>query len=318
MSRVGKNPSKNNKKILSREYSKYCAVIVTYCPKKSGYWRQYQEIFSLSLYSMLRNTSIDLDVLVIDNGSCIEFKDFLYGLHKENVINFFYSIDDNLGKVGALNLVMPSINSDFIIFSDGDIFFYEKWLEAHIHIYNVFSALCDVGMVTGAPFPVPDAEKVIKYNSDCIADAKIVGCDMDDAIILQHLRDIGRKNKKYYEKYKKYKSFKILYNGCEAFIGARHLQFFMPCYIAREVFPVLKSGLAMNSMDVRNIDDAVCKLPALKLSSSRVYMRHIGNNLDPEWIGRYSSIQEGIIFGQNLNHADDFFGSIYKWIRRYL
>ena len=290
--RIGKKPKKN-KRIMAREFRRYGAVVVTYCPQMSGYWMDYEKVFILSIYSMINNTSKKIDLYVIDNGSCSKFRDLLYNMHRERVINFLYMSDKNLGKVGALNLIIPSIKNDYIIFSDGDIYFKENWLEKHITVYNAFSKICSVGMVTGSPFPTFDIKSIIDLNKYCLSNRGVEiitkeGFPKD--LLYKHLHDIGRMKRKFIERYSKVRGYIVRYKGIEAYVGARHLEFLMPKDVARTVFPVEISDYVMNSNDVRRLDEKVMNIPSLKLSTVDMNIRHIGNFINEEWLNEYAKI----------------------------
>jgi GT2 family glycosyltransferase len=139
--------------------------MVTFVPFLSGYFEQSLDVLKVSLESLWQNTRLPYDLMIFDNGSCPEVRDYLLELHRKNKIQFLYLSDKNVGLPGGWNALFASAPGKIIAYSDSDVYFYPGWLEACLNLLDTYP---NVGMVTGIPLRNPK-----QYNSRTIQWARV-------------------------------------------------------------------------------------------------------------------------------------------------
>ena len=73
--RVGQNPAKSIEQVAQPK--NITVATATYIPHLKGYYAENLEVLKACLNSLWRNTKVPYDLLVFDNDSCIEVKEFL-------------------------------------------------------------------------------------------------------------------------------------------------------------------------------------------------------------------------------------------------
>jgi hypothetical protein len=79
--------------------------MLVYLPHLSGYFQHRFEVLKLSIGRLLANTNHPYDFLVFDNDCCEEVKVYLRGLVEEGRIRYLLTSSENIGKLGALQLI---------------------------------------------------------------------------------------------------------------------------------------------------------------------------------------------------------------------
>jgi glycosyltransferase involved in cell wall biosynthesis len=141
--RVGRNSDKYH---LPTKWERVTAAIVTYIPNKEGYFQDKLEIFKFSLESLVKNSKIPLNILVIDNNSCIEVVDELTRMNKNGKIDLLVLSNKNIGLNGAYKIIADIAPGEIIAYANDDIFYYEDWLLPQINLLEIFPS---VGLVSG-------------------------------------------------------------------------------------------------------------------------------------------------------------------------
>lgn len=78
------------------------------------------------LYESIKKNKIDaleLEWLIMDDGSIDETKDVVEGFKKENIINISYFYQENKGKMSAINELVKKATGDLIVECDSDDYF---------------------------------------------------------------------------------------------------------------------------------------------------------------------------------------------------
>ena len=123
-----------------------------------GYHARRFEVVRTALQSMRRGNE-NLSVMVWDNGSCQEFRDWLTNEYGPDHL----MLSSNIGKNAARTAMARMLPPDRIMaYSDDDIYFYPGWLEASLDVLNSFPK---VSLVTAYPLRVMfrwGSEKTIK------------------------------------------------------------------------------------------------------------------------------------------------------------
>lgn len=156
--RIGQNPAKLMNKVAKPE--RITVAVLNYIPFLSGFYADMLDVLKLCLGSIWENTDLPYDLLVFDNASCVEVRQYLVQMHAEGKIQYLILSDTNLGKGGAWNIILAGSPGEIIAYTDNDCHFLPGWLSASIKILEGFPR---VGMVTSRPVALDH-----KYNTSTI------------------------------------------------------------------------------------------------------------------------------------------------------
>jgi hypothetical protein len=279
MSRIGVNPSR----FKASDYSpaRVTVCVLTYVPHTAGYFRQRLEILRLCLSSLLASTDSAYDLLVFDNGSSQEAVDYLDGLQEGGQIQFLIRSGQNIGKIGAWQLMFHLAPGEVIAYSDDDIFYSPGWLEAGLEILGAFPR---AGMVSGVPVRNA-ATYAVQAVDACLADtASGVTARRERRIPDEWEADwaasTGRDPAEHLKAFQDRQDLVLESQGVEAIAGANHFQFIAPKDLLLRCLPEGWPGRLMGHMV--ELDEAVDRTGSLRLSTTGRYTRHIGNQVSPD------------------------------------
>jgi glycosyltransferase involved in cell wall biosynthesis len=257
------------------------------------------------------------DLLVFDNASCEQVRDFLLAEHAAGRIQYLTLSNENAGKAAAWNFAFAAAPGEIIAYADADIRFEPGWLE---NLVAVLDAYPEAGMVTGIPMWSP-AE---------FSTATIEWAERTEGVTLQrgkllpwedyrtHARSLGQSEEEARANYDNQTDLMIedgrqfpvvsdqlsvnsgqsaatgesLGNDRELqlepgtrnlerfFVGAGHFQFVTRKKILLEVLPI-PADRPMGQ--VRRLDAAINAAGYLRLSTPDWWVRHLGNA--PENLG---------------------------------
>jgi cellulose synthase/poly-beta-1,6-N-acetylglucosamine synthase-like glycosyltransferase len=145
--RVGQNPARFVEKV--EQPANITLAVVNCIPFVSGYYEQSLNVLKACLTSIHENTPEAHDLMVFDNHSCKEVRQYLQQAYEQGVIQFLILSDKNIGKIGAWNTMFGAAQGEYVVFSDGDILFHPGWLPASMELFKTFP---NTGMVTARPF----------------------------------------------------------------------------------------------------------------------------------------------------------------------
>jgi len=148
--RKGQNPAKSAKTVAKPE--RITAALLNYIPFLSGFYAETLDVLKVSLESMRKDAGLPFDLMVFDNGSCAEVRDFLIQEKEEGRIQYLILSEKNMGKGGAWNMMLAGAPGEIIAYTDADVLFSPKWLSRSVEILETFP---NVGMVTARPFRTP-------------------------------------------------------------------------------------------------------------------------------------------------------------------
>lgn len=286
--RIGANPVKNKQPALSPP-KPVTVVIICYIPYLSGYFQHSLDVLKLSLNSIWENTEdTEYDLLVFDNGSCDQVREYLITLRNENMIQYLILSSTNVGIPGAWNISFKAAPGKYVAFSDYDIYFYPGWLKEHLKILNNFP---NVGMVTGTPIrpPLEFSTTTLEW-ADGQKDVEI------ERGILQswedywtHTKSLGMSEEDSQESYNKGEDILIKFGENEVFIGAGHFQFVAYKEVLEKVTP-FPNMIAMGNE--RLLDKRINELGLLRLTLTRKFVQHLGNVPPRELIAQNIGIKK--------------------------
>ncbi len=148
--RKGQNPAKFVKDVARPE--RITVALLNYIPFLSGFYAETLDVLKVSLESMRKDAGLPFDLMVFDNGSCAEVRDFLVKEKEEGRIQYLILSEKNMGKGGAWNVMLAGAPGEIIAYTDADVLFSPNWLSRSVEILETFP---NVGMVTARPFRTP-------------------------------------------------------------------------------------------------------------------------------------------------------------------
>ncbi|NQS91175.1 MAG: glycosyltransferase family 2 protein [Chloroflexi bacterium] len=325
MTRFGMNPARN--KSISYTPSKVTAAMMTYIPNLEGYFSHRLDVLKLSMESLIHSLGGKNDILVLNNGSCKEVRDYLDLLLENGSINYLIHSRRNLGVIGGFKILFNAAPGEFVAYSDDDVFYYPDWLEAHLTILDTYPK---TGMVSGAPVgyssehAVTAVDAFIKQSAGSVKireQARVESWEESWAVstgrpVSDHLSAIQETPHKL-----------LVYRGVEAVQSAKHFQFITPKKVICKAFSPEWSGSLMD--DLVSLDESVDQLGYLRLSTPNRYARHIGNTLsedillEAEKLGinvnaEVSDVQEHEHWLLRIPGSGRILWPIYRWLFKVL
>jgi glycosyltransferase involved in cell wall biosynthesis len=218
--RKGQNPAKFVKDVARPQ--RITAALLNYIPFLSGFYAETLDVLKVSLESMRRDAGLPFDLLVFDNGSCPEVRDFLVREKEEGRIQYLILSEKNMGKGGAWNVMLAGAPGEIIAYSDSDVLFSPNWLKRSVEILETFP---NVGMVTARPFRTPpefiaSTIQWARENADC-EEGQFIPWET----FLEFNLSLGQTEEENKKVYAETRDWRIQYKGVTALAGASHWQF---------------------------------------------------------------------------------------------
>jgi hypothetical protein len=255
---------------------------VVYIPELAGYWEHSLSTLKLCLASLVNNSGPAFDLMVFDNGSCAEVRDYLLGLHKAGAIQYLFLSAENIGKAAALNMMFGAASGEIVGYTDSDVLFYPGWLEKSLEVFKVFGR---VGMVCGRSWRPLNADDATMMEANADVARAMPGVEIERGALIPepyieaHARSIDGLAPTVEST--GFPDMRLSRDGVSVFGLGSHFQYVTTKEVIRAVgpIPVAHSGL---SNDERAWDERVRDLGYLRLALSEPYVQHLGNTLEGE------------------------------------
>ena len=220
--RKGQNPAKFVKDVAHPE--RITVALLNYIPFLSGFYAETLGVLKVSLESMRKDAGLPFDLMVFDNGSCPEVRDFLVKEKEEGRIQYLILSEKNMGKGGAWNVMLAGAPGEIIAYTDADVLFSPNWLSRSVEILETFP---NVGMVTARPFRTPPEfyESTLKWAKDAERATLDEGQFIPWETFLEFNLSLGQTEEENKKVYAETKDWRIEYKGVTALAGASHWQF---------------------------------------------------------------------------------------------
>ena len=277
MPRIGMNPARNQ--LSGYKPARITLAMLTHVPNLGGYFEHRFDVLQLSLESLILNTPQPNDLMVFDNASCPEVVDYLRQLRDQGHIQFLILSSENIGKIGALQILFRSAPGEIVAYTDDDIFFLPGWLDEHMKIMEAFP---QVGMATGfyirshMSYGIQSTLKFARQDGVAIKTGSLIPKEMED----HYVENMGRTWESYTEEIQGCEDMLLTYHGVEALVSAGHHQFVAPRQVILDVLPKQWGGQLMGRM--LELDNAVDQLGYLRLSTRPFVTRLLGNMISAE------------------------------------
>ncbi len=250
--RQGQNPAKGMTSVPKPK--KVTVAILNYIPFQSGFYANMLEVLKSCLGSIWANTDMDYDLLVFDNGSCVEVKDYLVEMQTQGRIQYLFLSDKNIGKGGAWNIILAGAPGEIIAYADNDVYFYPGWLTRSVEVLVTYP---NVGMVTARPFRTREAlySNTIKWANTHPGVKMQEGQLIPWETFLEFNLSLGVNENEIRNVYESTRDTRLEYKGVIAQVGASHWQFttrketlsrFLPFQMDRPMGQVLQLDELVN------------------------------------------------------------------------
>jgi len=273
--RKGQNPAKFVKDVAHPE--RITAALLNYIPFLSGFYAETLDVLKVSLESMRKDAGLPFDLMVFDNGSCPEVREFLVKEKEEGRIQYLILSEKNMGKGGAWNIMLAGAPGEIIAYSDSDVLFSPNWLARSVEILETFP---NVGMVTSRPFRTPPEfiESTLKWareNATC-EEGQFIPWET----FLEFNLSLGQTEEENKKVYAETRDWRIGYQGVTAMAGASHWQFTAYKSTLQQFLPfdMDKPMGQVRQLDKRMNDSGLLRLMvsdplAMNLSNTLGYLR---------------------------------------------
>ena len=270
--RAGQNPVKIIKPEIFPPQD-VTVVVVSFIPYLTGYFEYALDLLRITLNSISLNTDQGYDLLVFDNASCPQARSYLLEQVDLKNIQYLMLADKNVGIPGAWNAAFRAAPGKYVAYADSDVYFHPGWLSAHMEVFETYP---NVGMVTGIPLrsPVKFSTATLDWaeNNPDVTINKGVLQDWD--ILWTHAKSLGKTEKEAKKIYQEGEDIQISYRGVDTYLGAGHFQFVALREILNTILP-LPIEIAMGNE--RHLDTKINELGLLRLSLTKKYIQHMGN-----------------------------------------
>ncbi len=220
--RKGQNPAKFVKDVAKPE--RITVALLNYIPFLSGFYAETLDVLKVCMDSMRKDAGLPFDLMVFDNGSCAEARDFLIQEKEEGRIQYLILSEKNMGKGGAWNVMLAGAPGEIIAYTDSDVLFSPKWLSRSVEILESFP---NVGMVTARPFRTPPEfyETTLKWARNAERAKLEEGQFIPWETFLEFNLSLGQTEEENKKVYAETRDWRLVYKGVTAMAGASHWQF---------------------------------------------------------------------------------------------
>lgn len=270
--RQGQNPAKRMASVPKPK--KVTVAILNYIPFQSGFYANMLDVLKSCLGSIWANTDMEYDLLVFDNGSCAEVKDYLVEMQSQGKIQYLILSDKNIGKGGAWNIILSGAPGEIIAYSDNDCYFYSGWLSNSLKVLETYP---NVGMVTSRPIAQKEefATKTIEWAQKTPGVNFERGRFLDWETFRSFTMSLGHEEDETRELYKTHEDLRVTYHGLAAHIGAIHYQFLTYKTVIKEFLPF---DMDRPMGQVRQLDIRMNEAGYLRLMTAESYMQNMSND----------------------------------------
>ena len=271
--RIGQNPAKYVKDVAKP--ARITVAVLNYIPFLSGFYADSLEVLNVCLNSIRESADLPFDLLVFDNGSCEEARQYLLDEHTAGRIQYLILSEKNLGKGGAWNVILGGAPGEIIAYTDSDAYFYKGWLSRSLQLLETFP---NVGMVTARPYRTKEEfyTGTVAWGEQAPGAVVEHGCFIPWEVFLEFDLSLGQSEEEIRRHYDTTEDVRLTYQGVTAIAGASHWQFMAYKSVLQQFLPF--------SMDrpmgqVRQLDQRMNEAGLLRLMVSDPLAMNMSNTL---------------------------------------
>ena len=273
--RIGQNPAKYVKEVAKP--ARVTVAVLNYIPFLSGFYAQMLDVLKACLNSLYASSDPDhpFDLLVFDNASCEEVRQYLLDEHQAGRIQYLILSEKNLGKGGAWNMILSGAPGEIIAYTDNDALFSPGWLGRSLQILESFPR---VGMVTARPFRTrPEAiTSTLDWASQTSGAVLEQGQFIPWQTFLEFDLSLGQEEAEIRQRYEGGSDYRLTYHGVTALAGASHWQFMAYKQVLAEFLP-FQMDRPMGQ--VKQLDDRMNAAGYLRLMPTEPLVMNMSNTL---------------------------------------
>lgn len=270
--RKGQNPAKFAKTVAKPE--RITVAVLNYIPFLSGFYAEGLDVLKVSLESMRRDPGLPFDLMVFDNGSCPEVRDWLIGEKEAGRIQYLLLSEKNLGKGGAWNIILAGAPGEIIAYSDSDILYYPGWLARSVELLETFP---NVGMVTARPFRTnPNyhtATRAWAQENATLEEGQFIPWET----FWEFNRSLGQDEAENRKIYAETRDWMMRYENKRAYAGASHWQFVAYKSVLAQFLPF---DMDKPMGQVKQLDQRMNAAGYLRLMVSDPLVMNLSNTTD--------------------------------------
>jgi glycosyltransferase involved in cell wall biosynthesis len=280
MARVGQNPMKWLQP--TSQPRRVTVTTIVHIPELKGFWAESLDVLKLCFRSLRENTGQPFDLMVVDNGSCHEVRDFLLKCQASGHIQFLTFSSYNLRKFGALKLLLAAAPGEIISYADSDVYFLPGWLESTLEVLEKFP---EAGQVTA----LPTSDKIGHFTASTLkgiaSDHSLTvkcGCDLvPERFKEAHRVSIGKSKEQYAQTLQGNQEVLITRHGVSAYVSAQDFQFTTARRVLDAIGPlVIKDSSEYYDPIYSPVFEArVDENGFWRLATSDYLIHHIGNRM---------------------------------------
>jgi glycosyltransferase involved in cell wall biosynthesis len=255
---------------------------IVHIPELKDFWAESLEVLKLCFQSLRENTGQPFDLMVVDNGSCQEVRDFLIQCQLDGQIQFLTFSGYNLRKIGALKVLLAAAPGEVISYADSDVYFLPGWLDATLKVLEAFP---EAGQVTA----LPTSDRIGQFTASTLK-----GIAADSMLTVErgfnlvpekfkeaHRTSLGKSREQYAETLKGKEEVLISRNGVRAYASAQDFQFTTTRRVLDALGPLVMKD---NSEYFDPLYSPVFEARAdekgfWRLATSEYLIHHIGNRM---------------------------------------
>lgn len=271
--RTGQNPAKKIDTVTKPE--KITVAVLNYIPFLSGYYADMLNVLKTCLGSIQTNSDLPHDLLVFDNGSCSEVREYLKNEVQEGRVQYLILSEKNLGKGGAWNIILDGAPGEIIAYTDNDCYFYPGWLSKSVELLEKFPR---VGMVTSRPiwqseeFSTATVEWAKKTEGVQFSRGRYLDWETFSSFTMS----LGHSEEETRQLYESHEDMRVIYQGMTAHIGALHYQFLARKDVIQQFLPF---NMNRPMGQVRQLDIQMNEQGYLRLMTAKPYMQNMSNHV---------------------------------------
>ncbi len=271
--RIGQNPAKFVKEVAKP--ARITTAVLNYIPFMSGFYTEALDVLRVCLDSARTAPGAEMDLLVFDNGSCEEARQWLLDEHQAGRIQYLILSEKNLGKGGAWNMILAGAPGEIIVYADSDVLFSPGWLARSLEVLETYP---QVGMVTARPFRTREDFYTASLTwAEAQAEVQVErGQLVPWETFLEFDLSLGQSEDEIRQHYDSTEDVRLAYRGVQAFVGASHWQFMAWKNTLQQFLPF--------SMDrpmgqVRQLDERINAAGLLRLMTAEPLAMNMSNTL---------------------------------------
>lgn len=271
--RKGQNPAKQLNSVARPE--RITAAVLNHIPFLEGFYADMLKVLDTSLSTLRENAGLPFDLLVFDNGSCREAREYLLSQFEQGHIQQLILSDKNVGKGGAWNVMLQAAPGEIIAYADNDVIYSPGWLKESVRVLETYP---QVGMVTSRPFHTkPELYTAVVKWGESHPEANLTrGKFIEPEWIREFLLSVGRTEEEIQQDIAM-EDVQLNYRGIKAYAGASHWQFLTWKKTVQEFLPI---DLSKPLGQVLRLDEMIDQKGYLRLMTAEPYTMNLSNSLE--------------------------------------